>query len=499
MIRSTIYFLFSIIITVTSTAQEVVYHFDSDKIIYKDLAYFGTLSKSVVKEQVEGESLLNFNPAISFNGVADYLKVNPELYSGFTQMTAVTVFCPFGKAEEDIALWELDSELAMSTTKATSKSMELEYEGIEMDKPVIHTYIQYYKKNNRFLSTLLEELSIGSQSFTNKNFKGQIAELLLFNKALNEEELQKITSSLALKYGISLKEKQDYIASDNTVIWNATTDSLFSNRITGIACDAESHLLQKQSTSAENPGFLTIGVEAIAPTNNDNVGRIIDQNYLVWGDNNLAFELNNRETDSEEAANTLPVTERKWLMKTNGYNIGEINTQLKIDASFILNESIDNLLLVIDENGDDRFNKNNPGLRYVFPTSIDENGIITYNNINWDSDQSGKDIFAFIGEKQAGLPELDESNTITKGGQQIHFGVYPNVTADGNFSIVMQFENEQQVQLRIFDMAGKQYIIKRLNGSQFYFLNNEFIGTSGVFNVVMTTGDIQLNQRLIVQ
>jgi len=499
MIRRTIYFLFSIIITLTATAQEAVYHFDSDKIIYKDLEYFGTLSKSVVKEQVQGVSQLNFNPAISFNGVADYLKVNPELYSGFTQMTAITVFCPFGNAEEDIALWELDSEVAMSTKKATSRSMELEYEGIEMDKPLIHTYVQYYKKNNRFLSTLLEELSIGQQSFTNTPFKGQIAELILFNKALNEEELQKITSSLALKYGISLKENQDYIASDSTIIWEAEKDSLFSHRITGIGCDAKSHLLQKQSTNAENPGFLTIGVEAIAPTNNDNVGRIIEQNYLIWGDNNQAFELNNTESNTQEKANTLPVTKRKWLMKATGINIEEINTQLKIDASSVLDETITNLLLVINENGNEQFNKNNPDLRYVFPASLDENGIITYNNIKWDSDQSGKDIFAFIGEKQADLPELDENNTITKGGQEIHFGIYPNVTDDGNFSIVMQFEKEQDVQVRVYDMAGKQYTNKRLKGSEFYFLKNEFIGVSGIFNVVMNSGDIQLTKRLIVQ
>jgi len=494
MIRSTIYFLFSIIITFTATAQEAVFHFDSDKIIYKDLAYFGSLSKSVVKEQVEGEKQLNFNPAISFNGVADYLKVNPELYSGFTQMTAITVFCPFGKTEEDIALWELDSELAMSTTKATNKSMELEYEGIEMDKPVIHTYIQYYKKNNRFLSTLLEELSIGNQSFTNTNFKGQIAELLLFNKVLNDEELQKITSSLALKYGISLKENQDYLAADNSIVWDATTDSLFSNRITGIACDSKNHLLQKQSTSTENPGFLTIGVEAIAASNNNNTGSLPDQNYLVWGDNNQVFEFINPD---EESATDLAVSKRKWLMNATG--IETLNTQLKIDAASILEEGIKNLFLVINENGIDEFNNAYEGLRFVYPSSIDENGIITYDNVQWDTNNSGSDVFAFVAEQNVLLFESNENNAASLNGQDLHFGLYPNITADGNYAIAIQLEEARVIEITVFDAMGRKQDTKSLEGSRFYFLGNEFIDKPGIYNVLLTIDQKSVNRKLIVR
>jgi len=499
MIRYIIYSLFLVGFTTNSLAQQPIYHFDSDLIIHKNVEYFGTLSKSEIKNQVNGTSQLNFNPVVSFNGIDDYLKIDEQLYVDLDQMTAITVFKPNINSKSDLAVWEMSSNspnIALSTTKATTDTNEIEYEGIDSDKPVIHTYTQYFKKNNRHFTNWLNVLKLGNKANSENAFKGQIAELLIFDRVLSKTALEKINSRLALKYGISLKENQNYVASNNTIVWDGQDNSLFNHRITGIGRDGKNRLNQKQSTSSEDPDFLTIGTQEIAPTNNDNVGTIANLHYLIWGDNNLPFKINDDITDIENEV--LPTTKRKWLMKASGDRTEELNTQLKVSASSVLNDSIQNLVLVINESGKDDFSSTYEGLRFIYPTSIDEKGIFTYDKVYWDKDKSGKDMFSFVAEKNISLPQLDESNSITKAGQDIHFGVYPNLSADGNFSIVMQLETVQDVQITIYDLAGKLYSNKSISGNQFYFLNNEFIGVSGIYNVVMTTGDIQISRKLIV-
>lgn len=496
--RHILSYIFLLALVNTSLAQEAIYHFNSDEIIYKDLEYHGSLSRAVVQNQVKGSSQLNFNPVVSFNGTNDYLKVSTDFYSSLSQMTTITVLKPNMDTKIELAVWELSSNTpntALSTTKVTNNATEIEYEGMETNKPVIHTYLQYYKKNNRYLPELLKQLSLGNETSKENAFNGQIAELLIFDKVLSEMELQKLTSSLAIKYGISLKEKQNYIASNETAVWDAQTDSLFNHRITGIGRDTKSGLAQKQSTSSEDPGFLTIGAEKIAPTNNDNIGTITDKHYLIWGDNNQPFAMEN--TVQTESA--FPLTQRKWMINATGNSIEELNTQLKINATYILNDSISNLILVINEKGNDQFNGTYEGLRFIYPSAIEDTGLVTYNKVQWDKDRSGKDMFAFTTESQLNLPKLDENNNETRAGQSIHFGVYPNISDDGHYTVVMQFEKAQDVQIRIFDMAGKLYANKRLSGSRLYYLNDELIGASGMYNVVMNSGDIQIGRKLIVQ
>jgi len=174
MIRHIIYYLLIIGFATSSLAQKPVYHFDSDQIIHKNVEYFGTLSKPEVKSQVKGTRQLNFNPVVSFNGVNDHLKIDEKIYVNLAQMTAITVFEPSLNTQKDRAIWELSSNeptIALSTTNVVISKNEIQYEGLSSNDAVIHTYKQYFKKNNRHFSNWLNTLNLGNKTHSENSLQ----------------------------------------------------------------------------------------------------------------------------------------------------------------------------------------------------------------------------------------------------------------------------------------------------------------------------------------
>ncbi|MEM6698124.1 MAG: hypothetical protein AAF599_06995, partial [Bacteroidota bacterium] len=111
-------------------------------------------------------------------------------------------------------------------------------------------------------------------------FNGDIAEVLLFDKVLSTAERNQVDSYLGIKYGITLGH--DYVASDGTSIW--TIGSSYDNDITGIGQDDDSGLFQKQSKSINAGAMLSLAVGNLAATNADNTGTFsADKDFVVVG------------------------------------------------------------------------------------------------------------------------------------------------------------------------------------------------------------------------
>jgi hypothetical protein len=116
-------------------------------------------------------------------------------------------------------------------------------------------------------------------------FAGQLAELIGYNEALSNEESQRAESYLALKYGVTLDQStaQNYIASDGSVIYPATTTHhVYDNNIAGIGRDDEAGLDQRKSRSINGNAILTI-------IHNEAFGA--DKSFLLWGHNGKAASL----------------------------------------------------------------------------------------------------------------------------------------------------------------------------------------------------------------
>lgn len=119
------------------------------------------------------------------------------------------------------------------------------------------------------------------------------AEVILYNTTLSATDINKVESYLALKYGITLDQTApgtSYTAANGTVVWDATINSGYAHNITGIGRDDNAALLQKQSRSVNNEGYVysyNDNTGGVFPDMNDGNATAFaaDNSFLVFGDN----------------------------------------------------------------------------------------------------------------------------------------------------------------------------------------------------------------------
>lgn len=129
---------------------------------------------------------------------------------------------------------------------------------------------------------------------TSDYFYGEVMEVIVLSKSgtgstLTTDELKKINSHLAIKYGITLNSSQtDYLLSDGTVIYNSASTgyTAYNKDIFGLARDDASGLNQKQSMSTENPS-VTVYMGTLAETNLENTSVLTDKHAVMFGANGL--------------------------------------------------------------------------------------------------------------------------------------------------------------------------------------------------------------------
>lgn len=150
-----------------------------------------------------------------------------------------------------------------------------------------------------------------------------IAEVIMYNRDLSLVEINKIESYLAVKYGFTLMQTgnnpNDYLASDNTVIWTHANNQNFIHNITGVGRDDESTLYQKQSKSINDDATVTMFVGNMSntplPETNANNQSIInaDLSFVLFGDNNAS--LNFEECVPDGRAQRMS---RVWKVQNTG-------------------------------------------------------------------------------------------------------------------------------------------------------------------------------------
>jgi hypothetical protein len=122
-----------------------------------------------------------------------------------------------------------------------------------------------------------------------RSFSGDLQEVIMLKRPkstqqwLSDDELKKIHSYLAIKYGISMNTS-DYMSTDGTVVWSNSANSGYNNNIIGIARDDATDLYQKQAVSLTN-SHLKIFLGSLKETNTANTATIPDNTYLMIGHN----------------------------------------------------------------------------------------------------------------------------------------------------------------------------------------------------------------------
>lgn len=116
-----------------------------------------------------------------------------------------------------------------------------------------------------------------------QRYKGDLAEVILLNGRASQQEQAIISSYLGIKYGIGLT--QDYVSSDNSMIWSTANNPLHTNNITGIGRDDFLSLDQRKSknqTAIGNDAKVTIEHNGVFSQ---------DRSYIMWGHNGASHDL----------------------------------------------------------------------------------------------------------------------------------------------------------------------------------------------------------------
>jgi hypothetical protein len=445
-------------------------------------------------------STLNFNPATLLDGVNPGIKF-PGTIDDLSKSTIFTVFQQPDISQNNL-VWELsdgNGDVGLSTRQLSSMSQKINLAFADSladffksgPQSIISTYIRRERAQddanagNHDAVIQFGRLNSSNQS---EQAQGLIAEFIVYETILKDKDIARIETYLGLKYGITLQ--RNYLNSAGQTIWNRKEAKPYSNNIAGIGRDDQSGLYQKQSTSSSGTDQMIIGVNNIVRLNSNNTGQINDKDYLIWGDNDSPFNLEENKNNKPRDGNIL-LSEKKWLMKSSGTSVNTITTQLKINIKTLLSSDVSNqnVYLVIDRTGTGNFNLKE--CSYFMPDNITDEGIASFSGINWDTDRSGEDVFTFGVNRK---PEnVDES------GKIISFNVYPNPVTNGNYQVAVTLDKPAEITMQIYDNHLRLIESRKLNGQSNYRLSGHLNVPAGVYIVKLLTPGNVYSKILILQ
>jgi len=378
---------------------------------------------SISHDEAGEQQFINFNPVISFKDPKNILTIDKDL-EDLSQVTIFTVYqSDNGSAVKGLwGIYSEESSITLTTEQIAISGKALSYEGGRINTPVLNTYVQAYGSGSIQSNPDNPQVIVGASSASEPDpFKGNIAEIMVFDNVLRAKERQVIETSLALKYGITLDNTRDYISSDEAAIYSVDENPGYTSRIFGIGRDDGAGLYQKQSHSTEESSVITIGLGKIAGSNLENSSELPDRNFLVLGDNNLdpdAFTTGKSNT-------SVPTMARQWKIQVTGDEASEIKTtlQLNISDSFkSLKMDESDFLMAVDRSGRGTFLPENT--RYIEASGLEGN-ILSFESIQWDTDMSGSDVFTFALKKEleATLAEAESGNCTAAVKDKLYFDV----------------------------------------------------------------------------
>ncbi|MEO9964918.1 MAG: LamG-like jellyroll fold domain-containing protein [Reichenbachiella sp.] len=147
--------------------------------------------------------------------------------------------------------------------------------------------------------------AIGKRAFKTSGYlEGEVSEIIAFSSELSSIERMKVESYLALKYGITLDNKNgdvhgDYLAADGTILWDASANAAYHHDVIGLVRDNASGLYQKQSKQSSDEIGLAVYLgsqEGTFPNSNLVNSSVLNNNLqsLLIGHDGNTGSSNNR-------------------------------------------------------------------------------------------------------------------------------------------------------------------------------------------------------------
>ena len=323
----------------------------------------------------------------------------------------------------------------------------------------------------------------GGNSGSGYRYDGDIAEIIIYDRDLNALEQQKVESYLAIKYGVTLGSNDaywdtpsntsspfgytgtsnDYVASDNTILWNGTDNAGFGHNIIGVARDNDSNLLQEKSKSVNVVPEPILTLEAEAGTLSSNLS------YILTGSNGNNVALSTAGLPVR-IINTL---ERIWKVRESANNQGSVALQFDLSTSPISDAQASNLELIIADNLSFNNYKNTTGT-YNAATNI-----LTFTGINFED----ADYFTL-----ATVEELNDSYHFNFTGTNQYLDLSDHNDLTGSFTI-SSWINSNTNNSTIVSKGGTSGYELLINGSGHLEMNWQ----NSVTQSITSTNPVPLN------
>ncbi len=336
-------------------------------------------------------SRMNFNKCFDVGGESFTL---PLGINDSRQSDVIVVYETYDTVNEN-ALWQVQLDTAkrigQTTRRILNDNGHIIYDTANRLKPVVNYLAQSWRAPELCAPTL------SLCTADSLPLYGRIAEAMYFDHRISDTAVIQWISYLAVKYGVTLAQT-DYLDSRRNVIWNYTDYPDYSTSIAGLGRDDSVGLYQKQTYFADNQMIVGIaganatGVEANNDSplqmenNEDNSAFIADGDFIIFGMDSILPAVSEIYTQSGE---TYEVVGRSMVQVTG--SAYSYNTFILLDTANV-QDSIAPVLL-IDRSGTGEFPAGET--EQMHSIGLDSLGHYIYDNVHWDTDQSGRDFFCF--------------------------------------------------------------------------------------------------------
>jgi hypothetical protein len=184
-----------------------------------------------------------------------------------------------------------------------------------------------------------EQDSLGGGFDTTQAYQGDIAEALIFNKKIPNDERNAIETYLGIKYGITLQNS--YVLPTNSlVLWDKTANVIYHNNVAGIGREDNFSLNQEKSTS-QNGARVDVTISHVGPFS-------VNNSYMIWGCNLGVY-------DSLSTTDTLAGYQHSTkIWKVQNWNnriVDSVDVTLKIPPS-LSSMPINKFKLIVNNSSD---------------------------------------------------------------------------------------------------------------------------------------------------
>jgi hypothetical protein len=201
---------------------------------------------------------------------------------------------------------------------------------------------------------------------SNRIFHGYIPEVIYYNSSLTSDEISRIETYLAVKYGVTLSH--DYLNTSSATIYSPSGS--FGNGIIGIGRDDNELLYQKQSHDIDDA--TRVYISTLSSSNAINAGTFsTDNQYVIMGHDNTSLN-STGSTEFPAGQGIYSRINREWKITNTNFG-GTFSIDVKLSTTPI---DPSDLRVLIDLDG------NFTNATMISPTISYASGVVTISGLS---------------------------------------------------------------------------------------------------------------------